>query len=114
MKQTCILVLGMHRSGTSAFTGILDILGVYLGKTLMQSHKTNEKGFFENERIYEFHGIELLPALHSSWDDTNYLEDNWQNDESLHNLYSKAKEIILSEYDEERFRTCFFYFFANG
>jgi len=98
MKQTCILVLGMHRSGTSALTGVLDILGINLGQELMQAHEMNEKGFFENERIYNFNDQELFPALKSTWDDIGILKDNWQNENNLQDLYKKAKDIILSEY----------------
>lgn len=43
--------MGMHRSGTSAMTGALNKLGVYLGEHMMQPHATNEKGFFENMDI---------------------------------------------------------------
>ena len=46
MKQTCILILGMHRSGTSAIAGTLNNLDVYLGSNLMDPGKENPKGFF--------------------------------------------------------------------
>ena len=40
-KQTCILILGMHRSGTSALTGMLNLLDVDLGSELMKGAKDN-------------------------------------------------------------------------
>ena len=52
MKQTCILILGMHRSGTSALTGVLSLLDVYLGSELMPASEDNKKGYFENKNLY--------------------------------------------------------------
>ena len=28
--KNCLIILGMHRSGTSVFTGVLELAGVYL------------------------------------------------------------------------------------
>ena len=50
MKQTCILVLGMHRSGTSALTGVLGLLDVYLADTT-RGDENNKKGYFENSKV---------------------------------------------------------------
>jgi len=38
MKQTCILVLGMYRSGTSALIGVLSLLYVDLGSDLTKEN----------------------------------------------------------------------------
>lgn len=68
MKQTCILVLGMHRSGTSALTGVLQYLNLDLGSRLLGSMPDNEKGFFENSYIVNYND-KLLEKLNSRWDD---------------------------------------------
>lgn len=69
MKRTCILIPGMHRSGTSALTGVLDILGVSLGSDLMPSNqKVNPKGFYENLHFFDINN-RFLKTLNSSWDD---------------------------------------------
>lgn len=49
--KTAIIVLGMHRSGTSALTGVLGHLGVALPQDLMAPTDMNAKGFFESNRI---------------------------------------------------------------
>jgi len=49
-KKGTVAVLGMHRSGTSAITGLLHVgLGLYVGpeRTLMYHKKENAKGHFE-------------------------------------------------------------------
>ena len=48
-RKSLIVVLGMHRSGTSAVTRGLEVLGVELGERLMPAIPgANEKGFFED------------------------------------------------------------------
>jgi len=74
MKQTCILVLGMHRSGTSALTGMLNICDVYLGDKLMEANFANKKGYFENSGLYTINE-KLLSQIDSSWDDVFFNED---------------------------------------
>ena len=63
-----IVVLGMHRSGTSAITRALETLGVSLGGNLMPpAADNNEKGFFEDLDIHDFN-TRLLTDLGSAWD----------------------------------------------
>ncbi|WP_150465532.1 sulfotransferase family protein [Francisella sp. SYW-2] len=76
-KQTCILVLGMHRSGTSALTGLLSMLDVYLGNTTV-GDDDNEKGYFENSRIQQFND-KMLGSIDSSWDDEFFSVDKLKN-----------------------------------
>ena len=65
----CLLVLGMHRSGTSALAGSLRTLGVYLGDRLMPSRPgENQRGYFEDLEVYDAHN-RLLDAAGFSWDD---------------------------------------------
>ena len=68
----CIVVLGMHRSGTSASTGVLHMLGVNLGTNIMPPSTDNPKGYFENLQVYEINES-ILKDLNSSWD--NFLLD---------------------------------------
>ena len=42
MKQTCILILGMHRSGTSATNGVLSFLDIFIGNDYMINHFESE------------------------------------------------------------------------
>ena len=67
MKKTVIVVLGMHRSGTSAITRSLSVLGVSLGDNLMRPIlNNNDKGFFEDIDINALN-IEMLNVIGSDW-----------------------------------------------
>lgn len=65
---TCILVLGMHRSGTSALGGTLALLGCDPPRSSIGGRADNPKGFFESGRIQQLND-EFLLAAGSSWDD---------------------------------------------
>ena len=68
-----IIVLGMHRSGTSALTGVLSYLGADPGPSLIPGIEgINPKGFWEHSEIVKVHN-NLLTALGSSWDDERAL-----------------------------------------
>lgn len=66
----------MHRSGTSALCGALDLVGVDFGKHLMPANDANEKGYWEHEEIVRFHD-DLLTSLGSHWDDDRPLPADW-------------------------------------
>ena len=62
MKKKIIVVIGMHRSGTSALTRALEVLNVHLGDNLMKPiADVNDKGFFEDLDINKFN--DLSPDL---------------------------------------------------
>jgi hypothetical protein len=57
-----VVVLGMHRSGTSLCTQVLHRLGVRLSDDLLPPEPDNEEGFFESSRILEINQ-RILKAL---------------------------------------------------
>ena len=67
-RQRIVVVLGMHRSGTSAVTRALKVLGVSLGDSLMPpAEGNNSKGFWEDTKLNQFN-ISLLLELGLHWD----------------------------------------------
>ncbi|MER9137253.1 hypothetical protein NKI20_13315 [Mesorhizobium sp. M0830] len=67
-ERTCIMVLGMHRSGTSALTGAIGLLGAELPKNMLGANPTNPAGHWEPARLIELHD-QMLTEAGSSWDD---------------------------------------------
>ncbi|SDR52236.1 hypothetical protein SAMN05443245_7138 [Paraburkholderia fungorum] len=67
-ESTLIVVLGMHRGGTSAITRAMETMGADFGANLGQPVAgENDKGFFEDLDIHRIN-VELLHAAGSSWD----------------------------------------------
>jgi len=95
VKQTCILILGMHRSGTSAFTGILEMLDVSLGNKLLEANEANAKGYFENEEIFKINEY-FLSELNSSWHDVFFHDKDINKIKDL----SILKNFIVSEFKD--------------
>ena len=88
--KSIIVVLGMHRSGTSVMARALQVRGVDLGDQLMPPSKgDNEKGFWEDEDITRFDDA-LLETLGSSYDRLALLDEKGQ----CHELTAERKTAV--------------------
>jgi hypothetical protein len=54
-EQTCIIIAGLPRSGTSCIAGVCHHLGVEMGPLVGTISPANPTGFFENESLVSFH-----------------------------------------------------------
>jgi hypothetical protein len=98
-RQTAILVLGMHRSGTSALAGVLTMCGVYPGAELLPSiSDVNPKGFWEHAEVVAIHD-EILAALGSCWDDERTLSQGWQSAPAIQPFVRRLVEILQKDFD---------------
>jgi hypothetical protein len=97
-----LIILGMHRSGTSLLTGLLSQVGVQMGKSLYAPQKgVNEKGFWEHEDIVDTHD-ELLLNLGSQWDDLLPLADNWWESPRIKPFAEKLSKLVRRDFDSAR------------
>jgi hypothetical protein len=69
-----IVVLGMHRSGTSAFAGTLHLLGFDFGDDLLKGNQFNRGGYWENRAIVRLND-RLLNSLGADWSDVQIAPD---------------------------------------
>ncbi len=67
-----IVVLGMHRSGTSTVMSALESLGVQIGNNFLPPAEDNPKGFFEDQEIHKFN-MELLTTISQDWDSLSFI-----------------------------------------
>lgn len=90
-----LAVLGMHRSGTSAVTRILSLLGADLPIHLLGGNASNEPGHWESTRLIQIHD-EMLAEGGSSWND-------WRDFdlESLGDRYSYYRDRIAQALKDE-------------
>lgn len=68
-KRTCIMVLGMHRSGTSALTRVISLLGAGLPKNLIGAGFGNEGGHWEPTWLVDLNE-RLLTEAGGAWNKT--------------------------------------------
>lgn len=93
----CVIVLGMHRSGTSAVAGALSLIGVEFGSKLLPAEPFNPKGFFEHVDILNINN-EILRTLNSSFEDIAPLAPEWHKSVYILPFKEKLKEIISRDF----------------
>ncbi|RAN77081.1 hypothetical protein B5P43_20415 [Bacillus sp. SRB_336] len=100
-RRQAILIIGMHRSGTSALTRVINLHGVPLGSELLGRAFDNEAGFWENQRVVNLHE-QLLADLGSSWDDTRELREGWFDDALTAAYDDELAALIEDEFGDAR------------
>lgn len=77
-RRKVVVVLGMHRSGTSAFTRILNLMGADISANIMPGLKdNNDPGFWESLDVYEIQESLLREATGESWDSSAAFPSEW-------------------------------------
>jgi hypothetical protein len=66
-RSRAVLVVGMHRSGTSAVARGLQALNVYLGDNFLDAQPENPTGYWEDKSIVELND-RVLTTLGLRWD----------------------------------------------
>lgn len=95
---TCILVLGMHRSGTSALTRCLNLAGMDLGSNLLSPAEMNAKGFWEHADAVRINDG-LLEALGLYWYDLAPLPDGWLASEAADAARDAIRALVKRDFD---------------
>src|ERR1700679_93072 len=100
---SAVLVLGPSRSGTSAITRLLALLGVELGpeQALLPPAGENAKGFFEHRPIVRINK-ELLERLGGSWSEPPRPAAGWEQDAALGDLRARAREVLRADFGQAR------------
>jgi GT2 family glycosyltransferase len=97
--RKCLLVLGMHRSGTSALTRVLNLLGAELPRGVMGAGEGNETGHWEPERLVAYHE-RLLSELGSTWYDWRPLDMTRVPVAQREQFKADIRKIIATEYGD--------------
>jgi len=98
-RKKLFIVLGMHRSGTSAICRALIALGVNLGTNLLEAMPgINPKGFWEDKDIQQFNE-NILSNLGLSWHDFMSFDETHNSKLLIDdpNLFDTARSMILSK-----------------
>ena len=107
-QNKIVVTLGTPRSGTSAITRGLQVVGVELGDNLMPpSEAINAKGFWEDLDIYALN-LEMLTAIKSDWAHVSLL-NRYQVDE----LHSQGFLLRASQLLREKIKDTPIYGFKD-
>jgi GT2 family glycosyltransferase len=97
--KRAIVVLGMHRSGMSALTRIINLLGVELGDDLLAASQDNEKGYFEHSTTMLLNQ-QVLERLGTSWDSATPLPEYWWDDPKIISLRNELLAKLRQDFDK--------------
>ena len=102
MKQqkVCILILGMHRSGTSMTTRVLNLMGAGLPATLITGLDDNKTGHWESKPLV-LHNDKLLHRLGSSWSEGRLFPLTLFSARSQARIKRDLVRILSSEYGDQ-------------
>ena len=94
--KTVFFVLGMHRSGTSALGGVLNLIGLDFGSELLPANEGNPKGYFENRYVFKLNE-HILYENNTSWHDVHFKVQDINSHKF--NVYVKeAEKILIGEF----------------
>jgi hypothetical protein len=95
MKQNknAVLVVGMHRSGTSVLTRGLKTIGVELGDHLSSSAEDNLRGFWEDKDVLALNE-KILRIIGRRWDSVRPVTLSGIKDEVFRSLRDEGKAFF--------------------
>jgi len=90
-----VFVLGMHRSGTSAATRLVNLLGIptCIEEDLLPGTDDNPRGYWESGSLTAFND-RILEAFESDWSCPPRLDPAWEADLALAELRSEAGTLF--------------------
>ena len=97
LARTCIFVLGMHRSGTSALARILNLLGCDMPRVLMPASPSNPHGHWESSTIMHLNDA-ILASGGSSWNDWLRFNPSWYSSPVYPHFLEQGKAAIQQEF----------------
>ncbi len=95
VASTGMLVLGMHRSGTSAMARVLALGGANVGARVLGASEGNEAGHWEDAFAVEIHE-RLLAGLGCRWDEAFALPRGWQDLEPAARARAEIRAYLAS------------------
>ncbi|MEO8673140.1 MAG: glycosyltransferase [Tahibacter sp.] len=97
MDRTAIIVAGMHRSGTSVTTRIINLLGAELARDLIPADIGNERGHWESRAVQSLHN-EMLATLGSDLYSPVNVQVDWFVSASARQWIDRMRDLLADEY----------------
>jgi hypothetical protein len=96
-RKLAVVVLGPHRSGTSAVTRVISLLGADLPSVLMPVNPDNPSGFWESLHLMHIHDA-MLASAGSSWQDISRLSPSWFGSDAAHGFEQTVAERLRRDF----------------
>ncbi|NOG53998.1 MAG: hypothetical protein HND57_06665 [Planctomycetes bacterium] len=106
LSRQCLIVLGMHRSGTSAVTRVLGLCGATMPKRLMPPVPgNNDHGFWEPVEITKLHD-RILAELGMQWSDLSDVPPTFFDSTVATGWIEKLQQQITEDYGDSAAVCC--------
>ncbi|WP_151985420.1 hypothetical protein [Rhizobium sp. EC-SD404] len=99
LRRRAFVILGMHRSGTSALTRVLALLGAELPRTLVGAGAGNPLGHWESRPICDLND-RILKAAGSYWYDWRAIDESFFSSSELTAFEPEARAIFAEEFGD--------------
>jgi len=96
-----VMVMGMHRSGTSALSKLISLHGFGMPATLLGGNAKNESGFWESSRVNSLNN-DLLGEFGQTWFSVDPLDPTSMVEATRHDFDRRGKELVLDEFRDVR------------
>lgn len=96
-ERVALVTLGMHRSGTSALSGVLARLGCDTPATPMPTDDRNTKGFYESRPISALNK-RILASAGTRWDDWAGVDPAWYDSPLAADFADQALGLVEREF----------------
>ncbi|KQP35025.1 sulfotransferase family protein [Methylobacterium sp. Leaf100] len=98
-RRTLVLVIGMHRSGTSTVAGALGVLGATMPAKGLGLSDDNPKGHFEPKEIVALHD-RVLASAGMHWWDWDRFPDAWYDSPAAQEFIDELVDIVRAEFGD--------------
>jgi hypothetical protein len=98
-KRAAILVLGVHRSGTSLLTRLVSLLGAKLPERLLGPGHGNPLGHWEPAQLMQINE-EILGEIDRIWYDPRPIHPSWFRSKAAYRFHERIQAAIVSEYGD--------------
>jgi hypothetical protein len=96
-EKEAVLVLGVHRSGTSSLARVLNLIGAAGPKSLMDADRFNERGYWESWVITALNE-DILKSAGTVWDDWRAFNTGWFVSPLAAGFGQRAVAALASEF----------------
>ncbi len=100
-QATAVLVLGMHRSGTSALSRALNLMGLDIASRLVPASENNPTGFWESEELVALHD-EILERFDRRWYDFLPLPESWWQTSTVEPFRQRLLDYLARDFGSSR------------
>jgi glycosyltransferase involved in cell wall biosynthesis len=92
-RPKAVVVLGMHRSGTSALTRVLNLLGCAMPSELNGPNFGNQEGHWEAVEMNRVND-EIFASAGSSWEDWGPINQDWVGSDLRASMLDRIGQVV--------------------